>query len=157
MRRVVLLALSVLLTTAVVVSGVLRAEPPRPVAATGSVDPVAVLTAWDERRAAAWAAGDVAGLGRLYAPRSAVGRHDRAMLRAWTGRGLRVDGLEVEVLDARVLRAGADRLVLLVTDRVAAGRAVGGGFDVPLPEDGPDTHRVTLVRIAGEWRVAKVV
>jgi hypothetical protein len=86
---------------------------------------LAVLRAWDERRAAAWAAGDPAALEELYAAGSAAGAED-------------------------------DRLVLVVTDRVAGGRAVGGGTDVPLPGDRPTTRTVALVRSAGQWRVAEV-
>lgn len=156
MPRLLLLSLSLLLTTVVVCSGVLRAELPRPVAAASGVDPVTVLADWDERRAAAWAAGDAVALSGLYAPGAAAGRRDRAMLRAWTDRGLRVRGLALEVLDVVVVHAADDRLVLVVTDRVARGRAVGRGLDAPLPADGPTTDRVTLVQMAGEWRVAEV-
>lgn len=164
MRRPLLLLASVLLTAGLVVPGVLLAGGPAPPAPPPALRPVAtvgpdarsVLAAWDDRRAAAWAAGDVGALRRLYVAGSAAGRHDAALLARWTARGLRVTGLELELLEVSELRTGDDRLELRVTDRVAAGRAVGRGVDRPLPSDGPTTRRVTLVRTAGAWRVAEV-
>ncbi|MCR6032907.1 hypothetical protein GGQ22_15890 [Nocardioides sp. zg-579] len=162
MRRPLLLLVSFLATVALVVPGVLLmggAGPPssrvRPAAAAGP-DARAVLADWDRRRSAAWAAGDVDALDRLYVPGSAAGRKDRAMLERWTGRGLVVEDLRLALISVEVVAAATHRLVLRVTDRVAAGRAVGRGVDVRLPEDGPTTRRVTLVRAAGEWLVAEV-
>lgn len=166
MRRLLLLLVSVLLTAALVVPGVLVADGPSPPSAQSpSFRPVAaeapaaraVLAAWDRRRSAAWAAGDPDALARLYAPRSTAGRHDRAMLERWTRRGLVVEGLRLVLLSVDVLDASADRLVLRVTDRVSGGRAVGRGLDVRLPEDGPTTRRMVLLRQGGAWVVAKVV
>ncbi|NHC22244.1 nuclear transport factor 2 family protein [Nocardioides sp. IC4_145] len=160
MRRLVLLLLSVLLTAALVVPGVLLADGPspplRPVAAEAPTAR-AVLAEWDRRRSAAWAAGDPGALARLYAPGSAAGRHDRAMLERWTRRGLVVEDLRLDLLSVDVLAASVDHLVLRVTDRVTGGRAVGNGLDLRLPQDGPSTRRLTLVRRGGEWVVAKVV
>lgn len=162
MRRARLVLASVLLTAAAVVPGVLLAggpaPPPRPVAAAAPAsDPRSVLAAWDERRAAAWAAGDRSALRRLYVPGSAAGRADRAMLRRWTDRGLRVVGLRVEVRALEVVAESHAWLRVRVTDRVAAGRAVGRGVDTALPRDRATTRSVTLVRVAGEWRVGEVV
>ena len=121
-----------------------------------------VLHAWDERRAAAWADGDVAGLRALYTDGSVAGRRDAAMLRAWSARGLRVDGLRTQLLRVEVRVGTPGRLVLAVTDRVVGGVAggVAGGGAVPagvaLPRDAPTRHVVTLRRVAGEWRVSAV-
>ncbi|MDP3894593.1 hypothetical protein, partial [Nocardioides sp.] len=52
------------------------AAPPRAVAtahAEPGRSPVALLHAWDRRRAAAWAAGDAAALRALYVPGSIAG------------------------------------------------------------------------------------
>ena len=115
---------------------------------------VTVLHEWDHQRAEAWARGDAAGLHRLYTPRSAAGRTDVAMLRAWQEHGLRVRGLEVQLIAVRELARTPTRLVLDVTDRVAGGIAVPGGF--ALPRDHASDHTVVLRVVAGEWRVATV-
>ena len=116
--------------------------------------PADVLHAWDERRAAAWEHGDAAGLRSLYTDGSVAGRRDVAMLRAWSGRGLRVGGLRTQLLRVDARARTPYRLVLGVTDRVAGGVAVPGR--VALPRDRPTRHVVTLRRVAGEWRVSSV-
>lgn len=124
-------------------------------AATG-VDAMAVLQAWDRRRSAAWAAGDPHRLGTLYVRGSLAGRADRSALRAYAARGLRVEGLAMQLLAVRVLAASGHRLALRVTDRLAAGVAVGRGARTPLPRDEPSQRVVVLRRTGGEWRVASV-
>jgi hypothetical protein len=114
--------------------------------------PADVLHAWDDRRAAAWSAGDVAGLRALYTDGSVAGRRDAAMLRAWTARGLRVSGLRMQLLDVDARARGPGRLSVCVTDRLAGGVAVPGAL--ALPRDAPTRHVVTLRRVAGEWRVS---
>lgn len=116
-----------------------------------ALTPVEVLDAWDEQRAAAWSAGDVAGLRSLYTPGSAAGRADVTMLRAWQHRGLRVEGLRMQVFAVDVRRRTPERLVLDVTDRLVGGVTLPGR--VALPVDRPSRHRVVLRRTAGEWRV----
>ena len=126
-------------------------------AAADRTGPIAVLRTWDDERAAAWRAGDLRALDRLYAPGSRTGRADRTMLRAWLDRGLRVTGLRMQVAAAQVQRADDRRLVLQVTDRVSAGAAaVRPGVDWPLPRDRWTTRRVVLVRVGERWRVAEV-
>jgi hypothetical protein len=125
-----------------------------PAALLGGPTPADVLHTWDDRRAAAWAAGDEAALRHAYTPGSVAGRRDVAMLRAWDAAGLRVAGLRMQLLavDARSRTAG--RLVLGVTDRLAGGVAVPGR--VALPRDQPSRHVVTLRLVSGEWRVSSV-
>ncbi|HYF72663.1 MAG TPA: hypothetical protein VD864_07565 [Nocardioides sp.] len=118
-------------------------------------DGAEVLHAWDDRRSAAWAAGDVAALRSLYTPGSAAGRADVAMLRAWGARGLRVEGLRMQLLAVETRRRTPDRLVLAVTDRLAGGVAMPGRL--PLPRDRPSRHVLTLRLAAGEWRVAQAM
>ena len=126
----------------------------------GGVSPevraAAVLHAWDDQRAQAWASGDPAALRDLYTAGSPAGRADRAMLRSWHERGLRVTGLRMQLLAVRVRRWSDGRIVLVVTDRLAGGVSVGSGVRVPLPRDEPSTRRVVLRRVAGEWRVRRV-
>jgi hypothetical protein len=117
---------------------------------------LAVLHVWDVRRAAAWAAGDEAALAALYTRGSAAGRHDRAMLRRYLARGLRVRGLRMQVLAGSVRTRTHDRIALVVTDRVAHAVAVGRGVRVALPRDRASRRTVVLCRVAGEWRVARV-
>ena len=141
---------------------VARAAEPSPQRVEGSADgaeeaeAVAVLRAWDDRRTRAWAAADVAGLGRLYTADSRTGRNDRAMLQEYADRGLRVPGLRMQLLAVDVQSRSSRRLELLVTDRLAGGVAVGHGVRVRLPTDRASTRLVTLVRAVGEWRVAEV-
>jgi hypothetical protein len=116
--------------------------------------PAAVLAAWDERRAAAWARGDAEALADLYAPGSRSGAADVRLLRAYARRGLRVEGLTTQVLGLRVVERSPRRLVLVVTDRVVGGSAVGGAAPVALPADRASTRRVVLARQRGRWVVA---
>lgn len=127
--------------------------PAAPADPADPADPAAVLHAWDDRRAAAWAAGDVIALRSLYTPRSAAGRVDAAMLRAWRARGLRVAGMRTQLLAVDVRRRSPDRLVLAVTDRLAGAVVEPGRLG--LPRDLPSRHVVTMRRVAGEWRVSR--
>jgi hypothetical protein len=119
------------------------------------VDASAVLHGWDDRRAAAWAAGDPSALRSLYVPGSATGRADTAMLRRWHQRGLRVEGMRMQVLDIEVRRATVGRLDLVVTDRLTGAVAVGPGVRRSLPRDGVTTRRIVLARESGVWRVVQ--
>lgn len=127
-----------------------------PAAPPPEVPAAAVLHAWDARRAQAWASGDPAALRRLYTAGSPAGRIDRAMLRSWHDRGLRVVGLRTQLLSLVVRAWSGGRLEVVVTDRVAGGVAVGAGVRVPLPRDAASTRTVVLRRVAGEWRVSSV-
>jgi hypothetical protein len=139
------------------VTGNRAAKPGRATAAPRRrVAALAVLGAWDVRRAAAWAAGDEAALAALYTDGSAAGRRDRAMLGRYGARGLRVRGMRMQVLAGKVLSRTAGRIVLVVTDRLAHGVAVGRGTRVVLPRDRATRRTIVLRRVAGEWRVAQV-
>lgn len=155
------LAWGSVLATLLVVGAVLVPGPdPDPRQARVAADrtaPLAVLRAWDRDRAAAWRQGDLHALRDLYVPGSPAGRADRAMLRAYAQRGLRVTGLRMQLASVRVVRADDARMVLLVTDRLATATAVGPAVRRPLPRDRWSTSRLLMVREAGErWRVARV-
>jgi len=122
----------------------------------GVADGLAVLAAWDRRRAAVWAAGDPAALRPLYTRNSRAGRRDRAALAAYADRGLRVVGLRSQLLAGRVVSRARGRLVLRITDRLARGTAVGARTRVALPAAVPRRRVVVLRRKAGQWRVASV-
>lgn len=120
---------------------------------TGSASEV--LTDWDARRSAAWAAGDVDALAGLYTEGSRTGAADVRLLGHYRDRGLTVVGLTTQLLAVTVVQRGPRRLVLDVTDRVVAGRAVGGSRPVSLPTDRASTRRVVLVRPGRTWLVAE--
>ena len=139
------------------VTGNRAAKPGRATAAPRRrVAALAVLRAWDVRRAAAWAAGDEAALAALYTDGSAAGRRDRAMLGRYGARGLRVRGMRMQVLAGKVRSRTAGRIVLVVTDRLAHAVAVRRGTRVVLPRDRVTRRTIVLRRVAGEWRVAQV-
>ncbi len=127
------------------------APEPRP-----AVTAAGVLHAWDERRAAAWAAGDTDALRSLYVPGSTVAGADARMLGRWTERGLRVEGLEVQLRCIAVRRATAARIEMVVTDRVARGTVVGRGVRRPLPPGRASTRTIVLRRLSGTWLVDAV-
>jgi hypothetical protein len=139
---------------------VTRAAAPVPALDDTAVDvPAAdVLRAWDEQRAAAYAAGSVRQLRQLYVARSAAARSDVHVLTGYRRRGLVVEGMRTQVLALRVLDQRPTRLRLEVTDRLDGAVALGAGRRVTLPRDRPDTRAVTLLRGAdGAWRVAAVL
>lgn len=174
--RRLLPAVAVLTAALLAVTGVtagwrawVTGSPAGPAAATGRSDdgpvrsrpgpaggPAAVLAAWDARRAEVWARGDAGALRRLYAAGSGAGEADVRLLDRYTRRGLRVVGLQTQVLDLEVLAREERRLLLAVTDRVVGGEAVGAGGRWPLPSDRPSTRHVELVRAGGAWLVARV-
>jgi hypothetical protein len=117
--------------------------------------PVRVLGRWEARRSAAWAVGDVAALRELYARGSRAGVADVRLLRRYRERGLTVEGLTTQVLAVRVVERSRRRMVLVVTDRVVAGRVVGGPAPVALPSDRASTRTVVLVRPGAAWVVAE--
>ncbi|WP_107772723.1 hypothetical protein [Nocardioides sediminis] len=148
--------LTVLGTAALVA---LRPEPLEtapPVVAPALAGPRAVLADWDERRARAWASGDVDGLRSLYVDGSRSGRADARMLSSYVDRGLTVRGLRTQVLTIQVLDVSAARVEVRVTDRVSGAEAVDGATAIPLPADRPSTRRVLLRLVGDEWLVDEV-
>jgi hypothetical protein len=164
MRTRTLVMLSMVVTAAVVGLAVVSAGPShdvRRVVAAGDATPrvsraVAVLDAWDRRRAAAWAHGDAAALRSLYVPGSRAGRRDLAALAAYHRRGLRVRSMSRQVLAVRVRARTPGTLRLVVTDRLAEGLVTGAGERVALPSSRPATRSVVLRRVAETWKVAEV-
>ena len=115
-----------------------------------------LLRAWDAARSRAWARGDPHRLARLYAPGSTAGARDLAMLRAWSARGLRVRGLQTQLLSVREVARTRTTWTLWVTDRLVGGVVTGPGTRRPLPRDGPSTRTVRLRLVGATWRVAAV-
>ena len=116
-----------------------------------------VLRAWDAARARAYASGDVSALRALYVDGSAAGATDERMLRAFTRRGLTVQGMRMQLLAVEVLAHSATWWRLRVTDRLHGAVAVGAsGSRMPLPRDEASTRTVTLRLRRGAWHVAAV-
>lgn len=136
--------------------GAVAARADAAAAPPGPVPPTTVLADWDERRAQAWADGDLRALRGLYVAGSRTGRADVARLRAYVGRGLTVVGMQTQVLALEVRRHEEDLLDLVVTDRVIGAAATGPGGVVPLPRDRPSTRRLSLRRVGGAWLVVEV-
>jgi hypothetical protein len=136
-----------------------RTPPGRLEVGAGSVEvhALAVLHAWDARRAAAYARGDVPALRRLYVGGSLAGARDARTLRGYVALGLHVEGLHMQVLRAAVVRDDRRLVEVRVLERLASGRATSGAGDgVALPRDEADDHVVTLVRRRGAWLVHSV-
>ena len=152
--RVLLAVPVVLLATALVALCWPDARPAATAVSPATADPaVEVLRDWDDRRAAAWAEADPTALAGLYAAGSRTGRRDAALLAAYVDRGVRVDRLETQLLAVRVRVREADRLVLVVTDRLARVALRHGDRALVVPEDRPTTYRVALVRPGDTWVV----
>jgi ribosomal protein L31E len=128
-------------------------------ASTRIVPAVDVLHDWDRARARAFALGDTVALRRLYTTGSRAGTADVRILRQYVRRGLRVEGMRMQLLAVDVLEQGSDRIQLRVTDRLADGAvAVDATSRLPLPDDVASTRVVELVRRdrSGPWQVASV-
>jgi hypothetical protein len=117
---------------------------------------VAALRDWDERRAAAYARGDVAALRALYADGSAAGARDTRLLEEYVDRGLVVEGLRQQLLEVELLDDAPHRLTVRVRDRLAGASVVAAGRRVALPRDRPSTTDVVLVRQDADWLVWSV-
>ena len=110
-----------------------------------------------QRRAVAYARGCPAGLAGVYQSGSMAMAADRALLRSWTARDLRVDNAVVRVAGVRPLHRSPGRVVLRVVHRLGSAVAErSDGARWALPRDRPQAHRVVLVRTAGSWRIATV-
>jgi hypothetical protein len=158
-RRILpyLVAVSVLSVLAALGAGLLdrRSAAERPVEPS-VVAARAVLAEWDADRAAAWSAGDAEALADLYADGSRAGARDVGMLARYAERGLRVEGMQMQVVAFEEVDSRADRLVLRVTDRVVGAVAVGEHGRTRLPSARPVPRRITFVRQGGRWVVDSV-
>jgi len=114
-----------------------------------------ILRHWDTQRNAAWAAGDLAALARLYRPGSAAGAYDAWMLQRYVDRGLVVDPIRMQLLSVDLTQWSSRRFTLVITDRLAVAEAVdAGGGRHPLPRDQASTRVVTLMLDGRRWLAA---
>ncbi|HEU0129357.1 MAG TPA: protein kinase, partial [Mycobacteriales bacterium] len=121
-------------------------------------DWTATLAALDAARSAAFARADARGLDAVYAPASAPLAADRALLARYAARRTRVADLHLVPVTVVPVRADDAVAVLEVTDRLlpytvvdAAGRPVERW-----PGRDARRWRITLRRVAGQWRIADV-
>jgi len=126
-----------------------------PVAAAPEID---VLRSWDLRRARVYSRGDVASLRALYVDGARAADADARMLREYTRRGLRLEGMRMQILAVEVLARRPGLWRLRVTDRLVGAVAIGPSVHNRLPRDQASTNVVTLVRSSSwaQWRVASV-
>jgi hypothetical protein len=117
-----------------------------------------VLRRWDQARSQAFAEGDVVALRRLYVEGSDAGTSDARLLRAYLRKGLRVEGMRMQLLALEVLDQDPRRLRVLVTDRLTGAVAVGRDSRTRLPRDQATTRVVELrrARPGSVWQVSAV-
>ena len=116
-----------------------------------------VMNRLDKRRATAFARGEPHLLTTVYAARSTALDADRATLAAYRSEGLQLTGLRMRVLALQVVRAGPQRVVLHVVDRLDPVSAVDAeGRLADLPTDRPSARRIVLRQHDSGWRIAAV-
>jgi hypothetical protein len=116
----------------------------------------AVLDRLDRRRELAYASEDPTLLRAIYVSGSPVLRHDLAMLRAYAERGVRLTGVRLRILDARLLGRFGRCVRLRVVDRLERPMAHGAEGAVPLPRDRATSRVMVLRGVASGWRIAAV-
>ncbi|MCX6405575.1 MAG: hypothetical protein NTV28_01510 [Propionibacteriales bacterium] len=123
---------------------------------TGDADPACLdLGRLDALRAEAFASADPAGLHDVYASRT-LREADAQVLRSWTDRGLRLEGMAQQRTSCRVVERSSREVVLDVVDRLGPTRAVGDQRVHRLPSDQPTRRTVVLTWTADGWRVGAV-
>lgn len=89
-------------------------------------------------------------------PGSRAGTADVRTLSAYLARGLRVEGMRMQLLAVTVLEERPGRIRLQVTDRLTGAVAVDPQGRVRLPSDSASARVVVLVRSDAGWQVAGV-
>ncbi len=117
-----------------------------------------VLGALDAERSAAFAAGDVDRLARVYTAGSPAGRRDRRQLTGLRGAGLRAEGLRLRILRVTELRRTQRHVRLRVVDVLRPHRVVDGSGVLVEHRPGRTavTWTVTLALEGGRWQVYDV-
>lgn len=119
---------------------------------------VEMLERLDRRRSRAWSRGEPWRLTSVYAAHTPELARDRAALRAYLSRGLRVDGVSLRYAAVDVVRSHQGWVRLRVVDQLSPVRVVTAD-DVGrwLPRDRPSRHLIELRREPAGWRIATVV
>jgi len=123
-----------------------------------STDPdwVAILGRLDQRRERAYALRDPHRLRSVYVGGSAVLRHDLEMLAAYRERGVRLTGVRLRVLDARLTGRDGPYVRLRVVDRLDRPTAHTKQGSVEMPRDQATARVIVLRDLADGWRIAAV-
>jgi len=117
----------------------------------------AVLARLDATRERAWRSGSVGLLAQVYAAGSPELELDQANLRSYLDRGLRVDGVSLDVRRLAVVEEHRHRVRLRIVDELGPLEATtSDGRTRALPQDRPTCHLIDLRRDGG-WRIARVV
>ncbi|HTE72222.1 MAG TPA: serine/threonine-protein kinase [Actinomycetes bacterium] len=117
------------------------------------------LRALDEKRSAAFAAGDTDALKQVYADGSPALRRDRRLVRQLAAEGLRAAGVRLRVVQLRVVSTAGHRVRLAVMDELAAYRlldAQTGSVVERRPGRGPARWVLTMARQPEGWRLWEV-
>lgn len=110
----------------------------------------------DVQRASAFATAHSAPLDDVYVDARA-GAGDRALVREYRMRGLRLVGMGMVRTSCAVVEQGRSRVRLHVVDTLGPTWAIDqAGTMQPLPADRPTRHVVTLLAVGTVWRVAGV-
>lgn len=139
--------------------GVLAAHPTAPAAATEGADPVAAARRLTERRAAVISAGDVAALTSVEVLGSRAHAADAAILADLAARGLRIDGLSVEVAGVELVSAADTQVRVAVTSVTSGYRQLraDGTTETAVPAGGQRTVVLVLELTSDGFRVTDVL
>jgi eukaryotic-like serine/threonine-protein kinase len=125
---------------------------------TKPVSWLAVVRALDRRRAVAFTTADPRKLSDVYVAGSSALAADLATLHAMSSAGLTARGFVIMTVGVQPLRQAASSAVLRVTDALSRYRLFGP--DGQLVRSVPARHlrssTMTLTRVRGEWRIARV-
>jgi len=119
---------------------------------------LAVLSALDHRREAAFAAADPALLREVYTPASAALRADIATLQSLRGNGITVRRFVITTTSARLLRRVGDIVLLRVIDAMSSYDLVRADGTVvrAVPPRGLQAMTVTLQQTQDGWRIGAI-
>ena len=122
-------------------------------------DPVEAARRLTALRAGVISSGDAAALTSVEVPGSLAATGDAATMTDLAARGVRVDGLTVEVSGADLVAATGDQARVAVTSATSAYRQVrsDGEIDTTVPAGGRRTVVLLLQLVADGWRVADVL
>jgi hypothetical protein len=144
--------------------GVLAAAPKAPAvdaegAGSASADPVVAARRLTELRAAVIAAGDAGALASVEVIGSRAYTADAAILADLAARGLRIDGLSVEVTSIELVSAADAQARVAVTSATSGYRQLrpDGTTESTVPAGGPRTVVLVLDLTSGGLRVTDVL
>jgi hypothetical protein len=128
-------------------------------AGSAAADPVVAARRLTELRAAAIAAGDAGALASVEVIGSRAYTADAAILADLAARGLRIDGLSVEVTGIELVSAADAQARVAVTSATSGYRQLrpDGTIESTVPAGGPRTVVLVLDLTSGGLRVTDVL